>query len=243
MKQRGYSRHSKDHNPPTRWPRHQRPRFWRRKRFSSCNFFRIYVRCSRIKIARQYLRDSRTNRRESTRAQSGYLFHKGIRRRKTRSSILSSSSSSIFLLSRSLSFSSNVKKYPRARFVVVPHPFRSSRLLCHVPSIFTVFRGNAGLIVPIELSLFVVRRENGGNVGCCAETRCIGPAARQKEMAEKERTEKNEIADFASDRPSSPLRLFRNCAFCSLRIVCPVAIFLHTIIVCSINVERTRPVS
>ena len=127
MKQRGYSRHSKDHNPPTRWPRHQRPRFWRRKRFSSCNFFRIYVRCSRIKIARQYLRDSRTNRRESTRAQSGYLFHKGIRRRKTRSSLLSSSSSSIFLLSRSLSFSSNVKKYPRARFVVVPQRFLRTR--------------------------------------------------------------------------------------------------------------------
>lgn len=221
-------RHSKDHNPSTRWPHHQR----RRKRFSSCNFFRIYVRRSRIKITRQYLSAIPGRTEENQREHKGAIsFTKGFDAERSR--VLFSFLHLSFPVSLSLSLLAlkSILVVKRARFVVVPQRFLRTRsgqvgFCAHVSSIFTVFRGNTGLIVPIELSLFVVRRENGETWP--ARTRCIGSAARQKEMAEKGRTEKNEIADFASDRPFLPHRLFRNCAFCSLRIVCPLAIFLQT---------------
>ena len=193
-----------------------------------------WSRHCRTKIARQYLRDSSTNRRKST-STNRYAVHKGTRHRKTKSFFFSFPSFRSFSFSFLLFLASflfffffqTLKNIPKLVSCLFrngfPAPVPVKSLLCHVPSICRVFRGNSGFIVPSTFlcSLYAAKMEERARADSMYRASIGTTKGNDRERTDWEEWNRG----FRFESAPFPPHLFQNCAFCSPRVVCPVTIF------------------
>lgn len=104
-----------------------------------------------------------------------------------------------------------------------PAPVPVKSLLCHVPSICRVFRGNSGLIVPSTFlcSLYAAKMEERARADSMYRASIGTTKGNDRERTDWEEWNRG----FRFESAPFPPRLFQNCAFCSPRDVCPVTIF------------------